>query len=234
MVGSGHDTGIMNNDRLPGFSILDGSAAVGDSTAPSGDGDAPEAPAATLCSVELMGTQLRTVGTVDIGRFARLSDYVIHLDGFFTLLDVVLLTRTGEPTRITLPELRVRFDEIAIVGQKEAERRPMAPERFIPKKPRRLLVMTSAHIIYGNAYLHEQASVAAFVDATDPAFMPMTNVRVRWLADRRLAGRYPFAMIHRTHIIGVATDVSGGIGLLKGRSADDALDSALEAIVKPA
>ena len=47
----------------------------------------------------------------------------------------------------------------------------------------------------------------------------MTNVRVRWLADRRLAGRFPFALIQRRKIIGVATEVSGGLSLLEGRRA---------------
>ena len=58
----------------------------------------------------------------------------------------------------------------------------------------------------------------AFLDATDPHFIPMTNVRVRWLADRRLAGRFPFVLVQRDHIVGVATDVSGGISLLRGRA----------------
>jgi hypothetical protein len=53
----------------------------------------------------------------------------------------------------------------------------------------------------------------AFVDATDPKFIPMTDVRVRWLSDRKLAARYPFALVQRTQIVGVATEgleVGGG------------------------
>jgi hypothetical protein len=47
------------------------------------------------------------------------------------------------------------------------------------------------------------------VDSTDPRFIPMSNVRVRWLADRRLAGRYPFALVQRSQILGVATEGTG-------------------------
>jgi hypothetical protein len=173
--------------------------------------------------VQLIGTHLRAEGSVDLGHFARLSDYVNLLDGFFTVHDVVLLSRLGAPTRITFPDFRVRLDEIAIVGQ-AVDDAVHDEERVIPKQRRRLVVTTDAHIIYGYAYMHEQASLTAFVDSTDPAFMPMTNVRVRWLADRRLAGRFPFALVHRRQIIGIATEVGTGLTLLTGRGAPTAPD----------
>jgi hypothetical protein len=49
----------------------------------------------------------------------------------------------------------------------------------------------------------------SFVDTTDPKFIPMARVRVRWLADRRLAARYPFALVQRNQILGVATEGTG-------------------------
>jgi hypothetical protein len=162
--------------------------------------------------VQLIGTYLRAEGSVDLGNFDRLSDYVNLLAGFFTIHDVVLLSRLGEPTRITFPDFRVHLDEIAIVGQ-GFDAGPHADDRRIPKQRRRLVVTTGAHIIYGYAYLHEDASLSAFVDSTDPPFMPMTNVRVRWLTDRRLAGRFPFALVHRSTIIGVATEPGSGPSL---------------------
>ncbi len=229
--------------------------------------------------VELIGTHLRVEGSVELGRFTRVSDYVNILSGFFNLQDVVLLSRTGEPTRINFPEFRVRLDEIAIVGQQNPEANPVGAgawgdtvtpvvppaelprstmfdghgERPLGENPwgdrpaaensqvsstvftgrhdrdgsdeggpvdterRRLVISTDAHIIYGAAHLHHEASMMAFLDATDPHFIPMTDVRVRWLADRRLAGRFPFVLVQRDHIVGVATDVSGGLSLLRGR-----------------
>jgi hypothetical protein len=173
--------------------------------APAGDGGVHEQ------YLELIGTHLRASGVVDTGRFRRVSDYVNLLDGFCALRDVVLLTRTGEATRITMPELRVRLDDVAIVGQLVVDPLPPTTEigLLVPKQPHRLVVMTRAHIIYGYAFIHEHASLMAFVDTTDPKFVPMSNVRVRWLADRRLAARYPFALIQRTQILGVATEGTG-------------------------
>jgi hypothetical protein len=179
----------------------------------------PEIPAAPVCArVELVGSHLRAAGSVDLGNFHRLSDYVNFLAGFFTIRDVTLLSRIGEPTRLTFPDLRVRLDEIAIVGQPDPEAPAGDPEDgLILKQRRRLVVTTAAHIVYGYAYLHEEASLTAFVDATEPRFIPLVDVRVRWLADRRLAGRFPFALVQRAHIVAVATDISGGFGLLAGR-----------------
>ena len=157
--------------------------------------------------VELIGTHLRAEGSVELGSFNRLSDYVNLLTGFFTIHDVTLMSRLGEPTRLTFDDLRVRLDEIGLVAQAAPPQYAPPDDVLVPKARRRLVLMTTAHLIYGYAYLHSEASLTAFVDATDPPFLPMTNVRLRWLADRRLAGRYPFALVHRNHIISVATDV---------------------------
>jgi hypothetical protein len=242
-------------------------------------------PAIVRPRVELIGTHLRVEGSVELGRFTRVSDYVNILSGFFNLQDVVLLSRLGEPTRINFPEFRVRLDEIAFVGQHNPEadavgsgpwgdtaaRTPASgaapaaahdpvsalrsslfeghgehplgdddvsstvfmhrPEREDPgagapvdKERRRLVISTDAHIIYGSAHLHHEASMMAFLDATDPHFIPLTNVRVRWLADRRLAGRFAFALVQRDHIVGVATDVSSGPSPLRGRTEPAAPD----------
>ncbi len=161
-------------------------------------------------SVELIGFALRVVGKMDMRHTLRLSDHVNNLEGFFRLRDVTLLDRTGKPTRVCLPDLRVRLDDIVIVARGE-QADPGAPpdHALVAKQARHITVMTVAHIVYGRAWLHEQASLANFIDSPDPRFMPMTDVRVRWLTDRRLAGRYPFALVSRRHIIGVSSESKG-------------------------
>lgn len=178
--------------------------------------------------VELIGTHLRASGVVDLGRFRRVTDYVNLLDGFFALSQTVLLTRTGEPTRIAMPELRVRLDEVAIVGQLTAEEMPRSSELgvHVEKVTQRLVVMTAAHIIYGFVHTIEGVSVMHFVDSGDQKFIPMTRVRVRWLADRRLAARYPFALVQRSQILGVATEGTGAPREAQARR-QAALDDAL-------
>jgi hypothetical protein len=199
----------------------------------AGDADDAAAEASSEQYVELIGTHLRASGVVDTGRFRRVTDYVNLLDGFFGLRDVVLLTRTGEATRITMPQLRVRLDDVAIVGQLAVDPLPRSNELgvHLDKTQQRLVVMTRAHIIYGFIHLLEGVSVMSFVDSTDPKFIPMSRVRVRWLADRRLAARYPFALVQRSQILGVATEGTGAPREARARrqAAVAAAEAALQA-----
>jgi hypothetical protein len=66
--------------------------------------------------------------------------------------------------------------------------------------------MTRTHIIDGDVFILGDGAIMSFVDATDPKFIPMNDVRVRWVSDRKLAARYPFALLQRSQILGVATE----------------------------
>ena len=157
--------------------------------------------------VELIGSNLWVAGTVDLGRFRRVSDFVNLVQGYMVIRDVVVLTRSGG----TLPELRVLPDDIAVVAQLGDDHAggggdANAGGLVIEKRRQRLVVLTRTHIIDGDVFMHGDGSIMAFVDATDPKFIPMSDVRVRWVADRKLAARYPFALLQRTQILGVATE----------------------------
>jgi hypothetical protein len=158
--------------------------------------------------IELIGTDLWVAGMVDLGRFRRVSDFVNIVQGYLVIKDVVVLTRTGEATRLTLPELRVLPDDIAVVGQLGTDRPAQATGTgvFIEKVAQRLVVLTRSHIIDGDVFIQRDGSIMSFVDATDPKFIPMSEVRVRWVSDRKLAARYPFALLQRSQILGVATE----------------------------
>ena len=67
--------------------------------------------------IELIGSNLWVAGIVNLGRFRRVSDFVNLVLGYMVIHDVVVLTRTGDATRLTLPELRVLPDDIAVVAQ---------------------------------------------------------------------------------------------------------------------
>jgi hypothetical protein len=158
--------------------------------------------------IELIGTQLWVAGMVDLGRFRRVSDFVNIVQGYLVIKDVVVLTRTGDATRLTMPELRVLPDDIAVVGQLGSDRPQQATGTgvFIEKVAQRLVVLTRSHIIDGDVFIQRDGSIMSFVDATDPKFIPMSDVRVRWVSDRKLAARYPFALLQRSQILGIATE----------------------------
>jgi hypothetical protein len=177
--------------------------------------------------VELIGDRLRAAGVTDLGRFRRLTDYVNMLQGFFTLRDVTILTRAGEPTRVTMPELRIRLDDVALVVQRRADQAPAPdPSLVLEKVEQRLVLMTPAHLVAGNVHVHAGGSLLHFVDSSDPKFIPMSDVRVRSLDDRTLLGHFDFALIHRAQIVGVATEGLGRAEQADARRPDDRADVA--------
>lgn len=159
--------------------------------------------------IELIGSQLWVAGMVNLGRFRRVSDFVNLVLGYMIVHDVVVLTRTGETTRLTMPELRILPEDIVVVGQIEADKAATAASEsssFIEKTARRLVLLTRSHIIDGDVFILGDGSIMSFVDATDPKFIPMSDVRVRWVSDRKLAAHYGFALVQRSQILGVATE----------------------------
>ncbi len=158
--------------------------------------------------LELIGSTLWVAGMVNLGRFRRVSDFVNIVQGYLILRDVVVLSRTGEATRLALPELRVLPDDVAVVGQLADDKAQASSDTgvFIEKTARRLVALTRSHLIDGDVFIHGDGSIMSFVDATDPKFIPMSDVRVRWVSDRKLAARYPFALLQRSQILGVATE----------------------------
>jgi hypothetical protein len=158
--------------------------------------------------IELIGSQLWIAGMVDLGRFRRVSDFVNIVQGYLALKEVVVLTRTGDATRLTMPELRVLPDDITVVGQlgNDGPQQATGSGVFIEKVAQRLVVLTRSHIIDGDVFIQRDGSIMTFVQATDPKFIPMSEVRVRWVSDRKLAARYPFALVQRSQILGVATE----------------------------
>src|SRR5688572_23257231 len=159
--------------------------------------------------LEMIGSELWVAGMVDLGRFRRVSDFVNLVLGYMVLHDVVMLTGGGETTRLTMPELRILPEDIVVVGQLDDDKPQAATSdnsAFIEKTARRLVLLTRTHIIDGEVFIHGDGSIMAFVDATDPKFIPMSDVRVRWLSDQKLAAHYGFALVQRTQILGVATE----------------------------
>jgi hypothetical protein len=156
-------------------------------------------------AVELIGTHLRVAGDIDLGGFDRLSDYVSLQPGSVHLHHVTLLNRRGMPTADTLPQLVVRLRDLALITQRLAPRLPPpAPEVRVAKVPRRIMAMTVGHVVEGTVSLYPGAELEAYLEASDPPFLSLRDVRIRWLADRRLKAGYEFALLNRAQVIAVS------------------------------
>jgi hypothetical protein len=161
--------------------------------------------------VELVGPHLRVAGTIAIGRHNRLSDQINQSVGYVRLTDANLLRRNGEPTNVVVPELAVNPDEITLIGQTTEAVPPVSPATggaadrpLLNKVPRQLIIFTPGHTLSGTAYLFPESGLVEFVNATDPRFVPMINVRAQSLADRRVISHFAFCLVNRTQIAAVA------------------------------
>jgi hypothetical protein len=171
-------------------------------------GDATAAPldslphTVALSAVELVGPHLRLSGSLNIGQFRRLSDFVNNHEGLFRIHDATVLRRNGDPTNVTMADVWVAPPEVTLIAQ------PMrdgatgeAPAFSVAKRPDSLIIVTPGHTITGEIYIPQDAQLSVFIESSDPRFVPMTDVRTRSLADRRVISRYPFALLNRRHIV---------------------------------
>jgi len=208
------DRGANAKDRID--EIVDGDAAthlealVFGAVAP-----APPAVGVEGLPIELVGQHLRLSGTVILGFPRRLSDFVNNHEGLIAIRDVTVLRRNGDPTKVTSPSFWVSPEEVTLIGQAtDVDEREMPGLEFKRKRLFHLIVVTPGHTLTGEVHLSPEAILAAFIESPSPAWIPMTDVRARSLADRRVISRYGFALLNRRHIV-AATELEPG--MVKGR-----------------
>lgn len=166
--------------------------------------------------IEIVGPHLRVSGSLQLGYHNRLSDYINHHQGLMDLQGATVLRRNGEPTRVFAPSIWINLDDVTLVGTLSEERRTTGWEDMRrPTEAHPIIVVTPGHTLTGEVHLAPEAMLSVFIESNDPAFVPMTDVRTRSLADRRVVSRYPFALLNRRHMVaGTALQP----GMVRGRS----------------
>ena len=193
---------------------IDGDAATYlEELLPAQHADAPEALVETgsLLGVELVGPHLRLAGDIALGRFRRLSDVLNHHDGLLQLYNAIVLRRNGAPTKVRTPSIWVSPAEVTLIGEAvDADPSVVPNDQRIEKERHPIVMVTPGHTITGDVYIPIGAELAVFIESLEPPFIPMTEVRTRSLADRRVVSRYSFAVLNRRHIV-AATGLPAGM-----------------------
>lgn len=168
-------------------------------------------PSDRAIEVEIVGPHLRLSGAVSIGAFRRLSDFLNHHEGLFELRDATILRRNGEPTKVTARSVWLSPQEVTLIGQPSiGETSTAPPDVRVIKEAKGLIVVTPGHTLTGQVFITSEASLSAYIESMHPPYIPMTDVRTRSLADRRVTSRYEFAMLNRRHIV-AATELQPGM-----------------------
>ena len=155
-----------------------------------------------LVQVEAVGPNLRMSGDLNIGAFRRVSDFLNNQEGLLTIEGATVLRRNGEPTRVRSDSIWVAAQDMTLIGLPEPPTSASAdPGQQVTKVPVPLVVVTPGHTLTGEVYIPEGADLTLFIVSPSPTFIPMTDVRTRSLADRRIVSRFPFALLNRRHIV---------------------------------
>ena len=213
----------MTDDRLPqsagsgdGRTVADGDAAahLEDLLAGAAPVVAEAAPAdQPTILIEMVGPHLRVVGHIVLGRFRRLSDVLNNQFGLLEIRDARVLYRNGTPTNVITPRLWINLTEVTLICQLEgAAQASASPEFRVTKERHPLIVVAPGHTLTGEVYLTVGAELAGFIESADPPFLPMTDVRTRSLADKRVTTRYIFALLNRRHIVATTLMLPGMTG----------------------
>ena len=156
---------------------------------------------ANTIRVELIGLHLRLSGTLNLGHFRRLSDFVNNQSGLLRVRDATVLRRNGDPTRVTMPDVWIAPREITLIAEVDYFAMAPAPEFAILKVPVGVIVVTPGHTLTGDVEIPPAAELSVFIESSDPPFIPLIDVKTRSLADRRVISRYPFVLLNRRHIV---------------------------------
>jgi hypothetical protein len=176
-----------------------------------------EMPEQTAVAIELVGPHLRVAGTMMTGYHRRLSDFVNSHLGLLHIRGATVLRRNGDATKVTTPDIWASPTEVTLIAQTDEEQNAANAQSdlIIPKVVHTLVVVTSGHTLTGNVHIAPGADLAMFIESSDPQFIPMTDVRTRSLADRRVISRYGFALLNRRHVV-AATELQPG--MIPGRT----------------
>jgi hypothetical protein len=152
-------------------------------------------------AIELIGPHVRFGGTVKLGSYGRLSDLLNFHDQTLTLADAVVLNRTGLATADGVPALQVQIDAICLVLDHSGYVPPPASDDIAVQKARyRLMAVTEAHLITGTFFIYPGVEAKAYLLAAEPRWIPLTEVRVRSVIDRRIKFGAEFAVLNRRSV----------------------------------
>ena len=154
--------------------------------------------------LELIAEHARFSGSVRLGAYSRLSDLLNFHDEILTVTNGLVLTRTGRETADGAPQLDVRLDGLTLVIDRSNYVPPPDAEQAIEKKAHRMLAVTEAHIITATFFIYPSAEPVSYLRTTEPKWIPVADVRVRSLVDRRIKYSAEFAVLQRKPILATA------------------------------
>lgn len=161
------------------------------------------APGGPSLAVELVSSQARLSGSVNLGAYTRLTDLLNFHDELLTVKDGVVLDRRGAPTEEVAAQLDVRLSSLTIVLDR-SDYVPPPDSEAIEKRAHQMLVVTQGHVVTGTFFIYPDAEPIAYLRAHEPPWMPITEVRMRSLVDPAITLSARFGVLNRKAVTALA------------------------------
>lgn len=158
-------------------------------------------PVGPTLEIELFSAHARIAGSINLGAYTRLSDLLSFHDDILAVTEAVVLTPGGEPTADRAPQLDIRLETLTLVIDKSHYVPPPDTEQTIEKKAHRMLAVTEAHVITATFFIYPDAEPVAYLKAHEPRWIPVADLHITSLTDRKVEVSADFAVLHRTPII---------------------------------
>jgi hypothetical protein len=174
-----------------------------------------DAEAGPIVDVEILGDGFQIDGRICTGQFPRLSDWLNMQQGFIQVQDASV-SHLG---RGNMPDadhqkgaLWVRLSQIVMVAERSAASGPRPGAPVVQKERHKVTIVTPGYSLRGNLHVHMYGSIKQFLDTSDPHFIPITDMLVRWTSDPTLVSRFPFGLVNREQMISLLDEPTASDG----------------------
>lgn len=154
--------------------------------------------------LELISSNARIGGAVNLGAYSRLSDLLNFHDEILTVAAGAVMNALGERSGATGLPLDIRLSELTVVIDRSNYVPPADPEQMIEKREHKMLVVTDAYVITATFFIYAGAEPVPYLRANEPRWIPITDVNIRSLTDREIEIEAKFAVLHRKPVLATA------------------------------
>jgi hypothetical protein len=97
--------------------------------------------------------------------------------------------------------LWIRVDQIVLMAERASIQQSGIGTPVVQKQRRKVSIITPGYNLRGSLHVHVNGTMKQFLQMTEPRFLPITELTVRWLDNPRLAAHFPFAVVNRTQLL---------------------------------
>ena len=154
--------------------------------------------------IELVSSNARIGGSINLGAYARLSDLLNFHDEILTIAAGAVMNTLGVRSADAGLPLDVRLNELTLVLDRSDYVPPPDTEQMVEKREHKMLAVTDAYVITATFFIYAGAEAVPYLRATEPRWIPITDVNVRSLTDRDIEFESKFAVLHRKPLLATA------------------------------